>query len=280
MVVLWRTYKPALQEGIMKKILLQGITIIVLFLGTWLILKQVDWMTVLKIERTKAGIEEKLGKIFLDIFKSTDNENTDESVKASVDSILAAICNGNDIDEKRIKIHILQNEQVNAFALPDGNLVIFTGLIRASEKQEELCGVICHEIAHIELDHVMKRLIKEVGFNVLLSMSSNGSSDLARKTAKLLSSSAFDRDMEAAADLKAIDYLVNAGVDPDLFSTFLLRISKDDDEITKRLSWISTHPDSEARAAGMVKYASGKDRGKRQILSESTWNELKEKLKE
>lgn len=264
----------------MKKILLQGITIIVLFLGTWLILKQVDWMTVLKIERTKAGIEEKLGKIFLDIFKSTDNENTDESVKASVDSILAAICNGNDIDEKRIKIHILQNEQVNAFALPDGNLVIFTGLIRASEKQEELCGVICHEIAHIELDHVMKRLIKEVGFNVLLSMSSNGSSDLARKTAKLLSSSAFDRDMEAAADLKAIDYLVNAGVDPDLFSTFLLRISKDDDEITKRLSWISTHPDSEARAAGMVKYASGKDRGKRQILSESTWNELKEKLKE
>lgn len=264
----------------MKKIFFQGLTIIVMFLGTWFILKQVDWMNVLKIEKAKTGIEEKLGRVFLDIFKNSDGENTDEFVKNSVDSLVSAICTANNIDENRIKVHILQNEEVNAFALPDGHLVICSGLIRASEKQEELCGVICHEAAHIELDHVMKKLMKEVGFNVLLTMSSNGSPDIARQTARQLSSSAFDRNMESEADLKAIDYLINAGIDPGPFSTFLLRISEDDNETAKHLSWISTHPDSEKRAAEMVKHASGKEAGKRQILAQSIWNAMREKLKE
>ncbi len=69
----------------------------------------------------------------------------------------------NDIDRDKIKVHLLFKDEVNAFALPDGHLVIFSGLILESENPEELSGVLAHELAHIELNHVMTKLMREVG---------------------------------------------------------------------------------------------------------------------
>src|SRR5690606_26318193 len=77
-----------------------------------------------------------------------------------IDSIINNICRANNIDRKLIKAHLIEKDEVNAFAIPNGHLVIYDGLIKASEKPDELAGVISHEIAHIELQHVMKKLIK------------------------------------------------------------------------------------------------------------------------
>ena len=80
----------------------------------------------------------------------------------------------------------------NAFALPGGHLVLYTGLINASDNFEEVTGVIGHELAHIELNHVMKRLVREIGLSALISMTTGESNpQVVLETAKLLSSSAF-----------------------------------------------------------------------------------------
>ena len=100
-------------------------------------------------------------------------------------------------DREIIKVHVLNKDEINAFALPNGHLIIYSGLINNSGNQEELTGVICHEIAHIELNHVMKKLIKEIGLSVLISMTTGkGGSEIIKETAKMLSSSAFDRKLE------------------------------------------------------------------------------------
>jgi predicted Zn-dependent protease len=177
-------------------------------------------------------------------------------------------------------LHIIEKDEINAFALPDGHLVVYSGLILNVDSPEELSGVLSHEIAHIELNHVMKKLVKEVGLSVLISMTTgNGGSKTIHETAKMLSGSAYDRQLEREADNKAVDYLSGANIDPEALADFLYKLSDDGDEVSNYLSWISTHPDSKERAKEIIEISKNRDRNNRPVLSSKTWNELKVKIK-
>lgn len=265
----------------MKKTIIQGIIIVLLFFGTWFALTQIDWVKIFKVQQVTDKTEQKLGELFWEVFKKTERENQNIHVINSVDSIVTLICKTNKIDREKIKIHILNKDDINAFALPNGHLIVYSGLILNSDNQEELTGVICHEIAHIELNHVMKKLVKEIGLSVLISMTTgNGGGEVIKETAKMLSSSAFDRSLEKEADIKAVDYLTNARVNPEPFANFLYKLSDKEHEATKYLTWISTHPDSKERAEYIIEYSKGKLTEYKPILTNETWKKLKDELKD
>ena len=142
-----------------------------------------------------------------------------------------------------------------------------------------MCGVISHEIAHVELNHVMKKLVKEIGLSVLISMTTGNDGAVIKETAKMLSSSAFDRNLEKEADIKAVDYLITAKVNPEPFANFLYKLSDKEHEATKYLTWISTHPDSKERAENIIEYCKDKLTDYKPILNNETWEKLKEELK-
>ena len=170
-------------------------------------------------------------------------------------------------------------DEINAFALPNGHLVIYSGLILNADNQDELAGVICNEIAHIELNHVMKKLTKEIGLSVLISITTgNGGTEVIKQTLKILSSSAFDRSLEKEADMKAVDYLVNANINPNNFANFLYKISETDSNIESYITWVSTHPESNERANYIIEQSKGKLKQFKSILSNDTWNTLKKEL--
>jgi predicted Zn-dependent protease len=265
----------------MKKTLIQGIITIALFFATWFILTQIDWVTVFKVQKVTDKTEEKLGELFWEILQRTEKENKNPFVESSVDSIVTKICSANKIERELIKVHIFDKEDINAFALPNGHLIVYSGLVLNSDNQEELSGVICHEIAHIRLNHVMKKLVKEVGLSVLISMTTGkGGSETIKETAKMLSSSAFDRSLEKEADIKAVDYLVKAKINPEPFANFLYKLSDKENEATKYLTWISTHPESKERAEYIFEYSRDKKIKYEAILTSETWNKMKEKLGE
>jgi len=265
----------------MKRVIVQGIFIIASFFITWFALQQIDWVKVLKIKQATQKTEEKLGEIFWETFKKSEKLIKNQTVKNTVDSIVTRICTENDIDRDFIKIHIVDKDEINAFALPSGHLVIFSGLILASDNQEELSGVICHEIAHIELNHVMKKLVKEIGLSVLISITTgNNNGEAIKGVIKLLSSSAFDRSLEREADLKAVDFLVNARIDPEPFADFLYKLADNNPEMMKYLSWISTHPESKERAEEIIEYCKTKEIVSNPVLAQQTWDNLLEELKD
>ena len=156
----------------MKKFFLQLVIIVALFFSTWFVLNQLDWMTVFEVEKKTDQTEEKLGELFWEMIESTEQVNTDPFIANTIDSIIDKICKENEIDKEYLKVHVLNKDEVNAFAMPNGHLAIYSGLILASENQEELTGVICHEIAHIQLNHIMEKLVREVGIAILISMTS------------------------------------------------------------------------------------------------------------
>ena len=169
----------------MNKVATQGLLIVVFFFTTLYIARQFDWMTIFRVHETTKNTKEKLGELYLELFKNEEPEIENQDIINAIDSIVNVICSENWIKRESVKVHILDKDDVNAFALPDGHLIIYSGLILACDNQNELTGVLCHEIAHIELNHVMKKLVKEIGFSVLISMTTGSSgTEAIKKTPK------------------------------------------------------------------------------------------------
>lgn len=263
----------------MLKPILQFILIAVSFLGIWFGLSRIDWMTLFQVEQASKNLEEKLGELSWDLFKNLNKEISDTKIISPVDSLLTRICERNDIDRDRIKLHLVDKDEVNAFALPDHHMVVYSGLIEDCENEAELCGIIAHELAHLEKGHIMQKLVKEIGLSVLISMTSgNGNPEIIRQAVKVLTSSAYDRRLESEADLVGAEYLINAGINPEAFAEFMFRMSAQERNLPDQLYWISTHPGSEDRTAAILDYIKDREVDTEMVLDSTTWITLKEDL--
>lgn len=249
-----------------------------MFFAILFMLRQVNWMTVLNIEETGNKVDEKLGDLYWQFYKESEKEINNEEIKEVLDSILHKICTSNNIDEKKIKLHLVENSEVNAFALPDGHIVVYSGLILASDNETEFAGVLCHELAHINLDHVMKKLVKEIGLSTLLSMTAgNSNGELIQETAKILSSTAYDRKLEREADLEAVKYLVNSNMNPESFALFLFRLRDHKfANASYNLGWISTHPSIEVRVDYIMQQSEESETEYVTVLYKQTWKDIQE----
>lgn len=260
----------------MKTIFVRGILSLGILLAVWFGLSRISWTGLFQIRETRDTLKEDLSKILWQMIEKNGPAFDDPYVTQAVDSIIRHVCQANHIDPETVKAHILSESEVNAFALPQGHIIIHTGLIKAADSQDELTGVICHELAHIRLNHVMHKLTREVGLSILISMTTGqGGGELIRQTAKTLSSTAFDRKMEKEADIKAVEYLINAGANPEDFAAFLYRLADQEPEFMGYLGWISTHPDSKERAGYIIGHSQQKQAEYKEIISGETWNELK-----
>jgi predicted Zn-dependent protease len=264
----------------MKKILIELLFTVTMIAAVWFGLSQVDWMKLFNIERTTKNTEEKIGDLFWKMLKSTATEISKDSIVAPVDSMLTRICTTNSIDRTKVKLHLLRKDEINAIALPNYHLVIYSGLISACEKDAELYGVIGHELAHMEKNHVMNKLIKEIGLSVLISMSTgNGNAEIVKEALKQLSSTAYDRSLETEADLTSVEYLANAGIDPGPFANFLYRLADETKNLPSQIYWISTHPESKERAEKIIQQIKSKDFPKTLEKDSLRFEQLKDQIK-
>ncbi len=260
----------------MEKVIIRLVLIVAFFFATYTALKEVDWLTLFNVEHLTSKSEEKLGELFWEYYSQNEHEIKDTIITIPIDSILATICKANNINKDNLKLHVISSDEINAFALPNKHLIINLGLLKAVENQDELCGVICHELAHIEKNHVSQKLIKEIGLSILISNTiGNSSPEIINNAVMLLSSTAYDRKHEKEADLQAIDYMLNANVDPAPFASFLRNSFGSDYQFSEHLSWISTHPDANDRADYIFANIENSTRSFNKILAAVTWDNLK-----
>jgi predicted Zn-dependent protease len=202
----------------------------------------------LRIEKRIANIGEKVGQYYIKHITSEKREITSHEITDIIDKVKNRICENNNIDPRTIKIHIISSNDINAFALPGGKIVINAGIIKCSRSVEEIAGVIAHEIAHIEKKHTMKILTRLVVMNAIVKMISSTIGRIRAETLKFLSTTAYSRETEEEADETAVQYLNNCKIDPAGFANLMQRLSIREPVIYQKFTFISRHPNSEQRA--------------------------------
>lgn len=248
------------------------------FFLCWFLLAQLDYVSYFEIEQKKVFAEESLGDIIWSEMEQSEEVLYDDELLKTLDSLLLPLCEANAIDRDSLKVHLVKNSQINAFAMPDNHLVVYTGLIEASKCEQALLGVLGHEIAHIEQNHVMKKLSKEIGFSVLLSLATGANSGQLGQVVNTLTSSAYDRRLEREADMVSVQYLLKAKIDPRPFADFMYELSLDN-EMHKYTYLLTTHPESEDRAKYMLNYLKGKKIESKLILSKEAFENFKQQIK-
>ena len=238
----------------MAKAFGQFAVLVVLFFSTWFALAKIDFVGDLHVEQITKDNERKLAAFMLEAVDRSHEEVQSDTLVASLNSIKRRLCEASGVPDSSIHIHIFKVDDVNAFALPDGHIIVYSGLIKYCETPEELAGAMAHEIGHIENHHVMKKLVKEVGLSMLTTIAGGESGgQFAREMVKLLSSTAFDREQETEADTYAVNMLAKADIDPDQLANFFFRLSHEKFDVPKSVEWVSTHPNSAERSEEILK---------------------------
>jgi Zn-dependent protease with chaperone function len=151
----------------------------------------------------------------------------------------------------RFEVTVVRSEVVNAFALPGGSVVVFTGLIKEADGPDEVAGVLSHELNHVLLRHGLKRQVKNLGFFAVITIlfgDAQAMTQLARRLAMQLLPLKFSRAQETEADLAGLRLLHEARISPAGLIQFFERLSRTADLRGVRVELLSTHPMSAARA--------------------------------
>lgn len=179
-----------------------------------------------------------------------DNPDHDPDLVDYVDELGRKLASSQD-DRTTIDYHftiIDKDSVINAFAVPGGFIYIYTGLIKQARDEAEISGVLAHELGHITKRHGAKRMVNAMGIEFVLDLVVG--KENALRTALDLGSGIlflkYSRDDEYQADSCAVEYSVNAHMNPLGMKTFLKYLAS----LSEGPSWdvLSTHPPSEERA--------------------------------
>ncbi|MDF0642816.1 MAG: M48 family metallopeptidase [Nitrospira sp.] len=150
-------------------------------------------------------------------------------------------------DPYRFEVTVVRSDVVNAFALPGGYVVVFTGLLQKAETGEEVAGVLSHELSHVLQRHGLERIVKQVGLMTVLSIvlgDQQGLIGLTKQIGGELLTLKFGRAQETEADVAGLRLLNRARIDSNGLVRFFERMAEQEHE---PIAILSTHPISAAR---------------------------------
>jgi len=153
------------------------------------------------------------------------------------------------------EFHIMQDTNVNAFAIPGGHVVILTGLLESADSAEEVAGVLAHEIAHVTQRHSMRNMMQSAGLVVLVQSifgDASGAAAVLKEGSRVLLQQKFSRNFEREADDVGWDYLVQAKIDPEGMIRFFEKLKKilaesGMGQMESSLALLNTHPATQER---------------------------------
>ncbi len=183
----------------------------------------------------------------------------DPELNAYLNRLGAQVSRNASLRDTAITTHLLQNPDLNAFAVPGGHITFHTGLLLTAEDESELASVMGHEIAHISQRHLPRMLAKaEAGklpaaAAILAAVLVGGKAGLAGFTvanAALLSRQlAYTRGFEREADSIGIKLLAEAGFEPTAMARFFNKIDRQGGLGDQIPEFLRTHPLSYTRIA-------------------------------
>ncbi|MCO4811634.1 MAG: M48 family metallopeptidase [Gammaproteobacteria bacterium] len=180
-----------------------------------------------------------------------------------IGSRIAAQSNKGDHD---FTFFAVDDERINAFALPGGYIGIHTGLLESSRNEDELAGVVAHEVAHVTQRHIARAihansrqslLTTAMMLGAIIVAAAGGSSDAVQGAMAVAQGTAaqqqinFTRSNEYEADRVGIAALADAGFDPYGMASFFEVMSRQQTSSPEMRApeFMRTHPVTTARIA-------------------------------
>lgn len=145
--------------------------------------------------------------------------------------------------ERKLQFKVINDEEVNAFALPDGTIVVYSGLLSKVENPNELAALLGHEATHIKERHSTKILARSIAGYAIVSLvvgDVNGIMTTLANNANELNNLSFSREFEQSADEGSYEILKQNKINPEGMYQLFKTLEKSDNVEVPMI--LSTHP--------------------------------------
>lgn len=154
-------------------------------------------------------------------------------------------------DEFVWQTKIIEDDSVlNAFCTPGGYIYVYSGLIKFLESEDELAGVMGHEIAHADERHSTQALTKQYGTEVLFAILFGNDPGALAQIAKGMLSLQYSRTNETEADMRSVEYLYETEYDARGVARFFQKLI--DAGVVEGPEFLSTHPNPTNRVEAIM----------------------------
>jgi predicted Zn-dependent protease len=183
--------------------------------------------------------ERRLGESIMREIRRDPSYLDDPEVADYANSLGSRLTARSDAVRQEFEFFVIQDPQINAFALPGGFIGINTGLLLAAQSESEVAGVVGHEVAHVTQRHIA-RMINQQGQSQLMSLAAMAVALLAARSNSQIGEAAvafgqagivqsqlnFTRANEREADRVGLQLLEAAGFDPRGMASFFERLQR------------------------------------------------------
>lgn len=153
------------------------------------------------------------------------------------------------------EIHLIENDTtLNAFATPGGYIYVYTGLIKYLDKEDDLAGVLGHEVAHADLRHSARALERQYGISLLLSVILGEDPSQLAQIAAGLANLKFSRNFESEADDQSVVYLSETNYNCAGARSFFKKLTEEE-QAGRVPEFLSTHPNPPDRVENITEKA-------------------------
>lgn len=155
-----------------------------------------------------------------------------------------------------IRVTLVRSDIVNAYALPGGQVVVYSGILEKIHSPEALAALLAHESTHINERHSLRSMLRSAANGIVVSVlfsDASGVSGALVSNADALNGLRYSRSLEAEADRKGMDILLANGVPLEGMRQLMQTLQKEGD-IPGSLSFLSSHPLTKERIKEADRY--------------------------
>ena len=158
------------------------------------------------------SFDKKVGDIAFE--QAIEDEEIDSAASIIMNTYLKSMMPN---EYSKYHLNVVKSNELNAFALPNGEIVIYTRMLKQIKTEDELSGLLSHEISHVTNRHSMRLLCKSLSGYLLLSVmlnDVNGLMTMILDNANNLQQLSFSRGYEKEADLSGLAILERYKINP------------------------------------------------------------------
>jgi beta-barrel assembly-enhancing protease len=175
-----------------------------------------------------------------------------------------------------IRVTVVKENEVNAFALPGGHIVVFDQILRQMKTKEQLAALLAHEVAHVHYRHSLRNIFRSLAGYLFLSLllnDINGIVAVVADNSNALANLTYSRELETEADSKGMDVLQSGGINLQGFVDLFKLLQSEHGDVGS-LKLLSTHPLTEERLEVAKSKAREQVGVKEQIVLQRGWQKI------